>query len=44
MFEKLINEIVDGRKTYSVSGFAFISNIFEKIHIPQTVPEWTEML
>lgn len=43
MFEKLTTELVDGRKTYSVSGFAFISNICSKIHIPDTVPEWTEL-
>jgi hypothetical protein len=41
MFEKIIDELVDGKKTYSVSGFAFFSNILEKL--PESIPEWTEL-
>ncbi len=43
MFESckwILDEIKDGRKTYSVSGFALFSNT---MHLPSTIPEWTEL-
>lgn len=36
----ILDEIKDGRKTYSVSGFALFSNT---IHLPSTIPEYTEL-
>ena len=43
MFEKIIKELVDGKKTYSVTGFVAASNIFAELNFPATVPEWTEI-
>lgn len=41
MIKTIANELVDGKKTYSVSGFALFSNILE--YIPHSIPEWTEL-
>ena len=41
MINKIIAELVDGKKTYSVSGFALFSNLMECV--PTTLPEWTEL-
>lgn len=36
----ILNEIKDGKKTYSVTGFTLFSNT---VHLPSTIPEWTEL-
>ncbi len=45
MFNWLTKELIDGKKTYSVTGFAAFSNMFHKFSnsIPATAPEWTEL-
>jgi len=43
MLEKIAQELIDGKKTYSVSGFAFFSNILESLQFPHTCSEWTEL-
>ena len=43
MLEKITKELIDGRKTYSVSGVAVFSNVFAKVTCPATIPEWTEL-
>ena len=41
LIKPILEELKNGKKTYSVTGFAIFSNIAE--YVPTTVPEWTEL-
>ena len=40
MINEIVEEIVDGKKTYSVVGFAGFSNLSSWINLPGKLPEW----